>query len=571
MTEHAPDLASEPTSSRPTRSPRRRRARRRWCSSSSATRRATRARRSASSGGAGGPARQAPRTAGVDLYVHAPYIVNVATTNNRIRIPSRKLLQQHMDAAAEIGAKGLIVHGGHVNKDDDPAKGFDNWRKAIEATDIKIPLLIENTAGGDNAMTRHLDRIAGCGTRSPQAEGVRARRVLPRHLPRLGGRHRAAHRRREGARDHRPDRPGARQRQPRRLRLRRRPARQLRRRPARRGRLRRPSSVTPGRRSSARHPEARPSTRPTSPGCASTASEHRMTRLGVDRRACSDRSRRWHRAARGCGAGPTSRPRRRRGPSPMRPLRRATAQQYVDVRRPASVARRLGPPAACCCTAATGRRPTAPSRWAAGPRPSAGLGYATANVEYRRVGSRRWLPGARSRTSTAAIDRLARRTSPTSSRSGHSAGGHLAALGCLAHDRTPRRIAVVRARSPGGDLALAGVLDLTGGRRCCRIVGPTIALMGGSTARRSRSAYAASATPSRLSPSCPVVRVPRHGDDAVVPPSSRSTTSTRPGGQRRSVDGVALPGDHLTIIDAARRRLRRRCRPGQPAALPSSP
>jgi deoxyribonuclease-4 len=97
--------------------------------------------------------------AGIDLYVHAPYIVNVATTNNRIRIPSRKLLQQHVDAAAEIGAKGLIVHGGHVNKADDPEKGFDNWRKAIEATDLKIPVLIENTAGGDNAMTRYLDRI----------------------------------------------------------------------------------------------------------------------------------------------------------------------------------------------------------------------------------------------------------------------------------------------------------------------------------------------------------------------------------------------------------------------------
>ncbi|WP_240641220.1 deoxyribonuclease IV [Nocardioides ferulae] len=97
--------------------------------------------------------------AGVDLYVHAPYIVNVATTNNRIRIPSRKLLQQHVDAAAAIGAKGLIVHGGHVNKADDPEKGFDNWRKAIEATDLHVPLLIENTAGGDNAMTRYLDRI----------------------------------------------------------------------------------------------------------------------------------------------------------------------------------------------------------------------------------------------------------------------------------------------------------------------------------------------------------------------------------------------------------------------------
>ena len=105
--------------------------------------------------------RAAAEESGVDLYVHAPYLINVATTNNRQRIPSRKLLQQHMDAAAELGAKGLIVHGGHVTDDDDPAKGFDNWRKAIEATDLKIPLLIENTAGGDNAMTRYLERIQG--------------------------------------------------------------------------------------------------------------------------------------------------------------------------------------------------------------------------------------------------------------------------------------------------------------------------------------------------------------------------------------------------------------------------
>ena len=107
----------------------------------------------------------------VDLYVHAPYLINVATTNNRQRIPGRKLLQQHMDAAAEIGAKGLIVHGGHVQDDDDPAKGFDNWRKAIEATDIKVPLLIENTAGGTNAMTRYLDRIKGVWDAIASAEG----------------------------------------------------------------------------------------------------------------------------------------------------------------------------------------------------------------------------------------------------------------------------------------------------------------------------------------------------------------------------------------------------------------
>ena len=112
------------------------------------------------------------RAAEVAVYVHAPYLVNVATPNNRIRIPSRKLLQQHMDAAASIGAKGLIVHGGHVNKTDDPEKGFDNWRKAIEATDLKIPLLIENTAGGDNAMARQAERIGRVFEAVHRAEGA---------------------------------------------------------------------------------------------------------------------------------------------------------------------------------------------------------------------------------------------------------------------------------------------------------------------------------------------------------------------------------------------------------------
>ncbi|WP_205315787.1 deoxyribonuclease IV [Nonomuraea lactucae] len=97
---------------------------------------------------------------GVDIYIHAPYLINVATTNNRIRIPSRKLLAQHLEAAAGLGAKGLIVHGGHVNKNDDPQAGFDNWRKVFERLECPIPVLIENTAGGGNAMARKLERIA---------------------------------------------------------------------------------------------------------------------------------------------------------------------------------------------------------------------------------------------------------------------------------------------------------------------------------------------------------------------------------------------------------------------------
>lgn len=111
---------------------------------------------------AGGAAalRADAEAAGIDLFVHAPYPLNVASSNNRIRIPSRKLVQQVLNAAAEVGAKGVVVHGGHVLKDDDPTVGFDNWRKCIDGLEMPVPLLIENTAGGDNAMARRLERIA---------------------------------------------------------------------------------------------------------------------------------------------------------------------------------------------------------------------------------------------------------------------------------------------------------------------------------------------------------------------------------------------------------------------------
>jgi len=113
----------------------------------------------------------AAEQAGITLYVHSPYVINVATMNNRIRIPSRKLLQQTLDAAAEIGAAGVIVHGGHVSADDDPEAGFDNWTKCIDRADLKVPMLIENTAGGTNAMARRLERIERLWQAVGKAEG----------------------------------------------------------------------------------------------------------------------------------------------------------------------------------------------------------------------------------------------------------------------------------------------------------------------------------------------------------------------------------------------------------------
>jgi deoxyribonuclease IV len=101
------------------------------------------------------------RASSLPVYVHAPYLVNLASPNNRIRIPSRKILQNTCVAAADIGAHAVIVHGGHVTEDDEPGAGFLRWRKGLEQLETEVPVYLENTAGGDHAMARHFDTIAG--------------------------------------------------------------------------------------------------------------------------------------------------------------------------------------------------------------------------------------------------------------------------------------------------------------------------------------------------------------------------------------------------------------------------
>lgn len=110
------------------------------------------------------PQASALRESAVAVVVHAPYVVNLASPNNRIRIPSRKLVVQHADGAAELGAIGLVVHGGHVTSSEDEPGGVDSWRKFVERQagegGFAVPVFLENTAGGDHAMARRFDALA---------------------------------------------------------------------------------------------------------------------------------------------------------------------------------------------------------------------------------------------------------------------------------------------------------------------------------------------------------------------------------------------------------------------------
>lgn len=99
------------------------------------------------------------RRSPIPVYAHAPYLINVASANNRVRIPSRKILQDTCDAAADINAAAVIVHGGHAD-DGDTEAGIDRWVKALAALNTDVPVYLENTAGGAHAMARHFDTVA---------------------------------------------------------------------------------------------------------------------------------------------------------------------------------------------------------------------------------------------------------------------------------------------------------------------------------------------------------------------------------------------------------------------------
>lgn len=99
------------------------------------------------------------KTSPFPIYVHAPYLVNVCADNNRVRIPSRRILQETCEAAAEIGAEAVIVHGGHVTGEGNTTDGIVRWRKALDELDSDVPVWIENTAGGDFAVARRVEWI----------------------------------------------------------------------------------------------------------------------------------------------------------------------------------------------------------------------------------------------------------------------------------------------------------------------------------------------------------------------------------------------------------------------------
>jgi len=98
------------------------------------------------------------KAAGLGIYVHAPYLINVCSPKPNVRFGSRKILSQTCEAAEEIGALAVIVHPGH--SEDGLDEGVARWTTTLERMETGVPVYLENTAGGENAVARRFDALA---------------------------------------------------------------------------------------------------------------------------------------------------------------------------------------------------------------------------------------------------------------------------------------------------------------------------------------------------------------------------------------------------------------------------
>ena len=145
------------------------------------------------------------------VYIHAVYLINVASDDAEVRRKSLESLTHALRVGDAIGAGGVIVHPGSgkgaASRHADVQEAREAMKAALAATE-SCPLLFENTAGagftigrtfeelaavievsgGDDAH-RHLPRLvppAGLGLRGARRGGVRerGRRLRPRGRPR---------------------------------------------------------------------------------------------------------------------------------------------------------------------------------------------------------------------------------------------------------------------------------------------------------------------------------------------------------------------------------------------------
>ncbi|MBI5742488.1 MAG: deoxyribonuclease IV [Candidatus Niyogibacteria bacterium] len=97
------------------------------------------------------------------VYLHAPYLVNLASPDATMIQKSIHALSDHLKIAEVLGARGLIFHVGSgkgADKDEVLKTAARGMKETLKNVPGKTQLIIENTAGGGSKIGATLDEVA---------------------------------------------------------------------------------------------------------------------------------------------------------------------------------------------------------------------------------------------------------------------------------------------------------------------------------------------------------------------------------------------------------------------------
>src|SRR3989338_1407116 len=98
-----------------------------------------------------------------NVYIHAPYIINLASGKNTTRFGSVKILREELDRGTQLGAKAIMFHPGSAKEVGQEAgaeaviKGLDRIMDGYEGS---CQLLIEISAGAGAVLGDEFEEIA---------------------------------------------------------------------------------------------------------------------------------------------------------------------------------------------------------------------------------------------------------------------------------------------------------------------------------------------------------------------------------------------------------------------------
>ncbi len=97
------------------------------------------------------------------IVTHAPYLVNLASTDPEILDKSRAVLVENFQSASKLDARGMVVHvGSHKGAGLEASMTgiASSLRLALETVDGPCRILLENTAGQGGSVGMSFDELA---------------------------------------------------------------------------------------------------------------------------------------------------------------------------------------------------------------------------------------------------------------------------------------------------------------------------------------------------------------------------------------------------------------------------